>query len=143
MTNGFGSRRFANMSLHPWFKRLWLALLVVAGCKHTPTGLGPIPENKDGSLQVIIDEGDSSQAVYNTKGDKLLFVSKKRPAHVHDQVYEKDLITGIERRITFQNGSTFQPHYQPKDLWIVYSSSTDELKENPPLLNPAAVTSKM
>lgn len=131
------------MSLHPWFKRLWLALLVVAGCKHAPIGPGPIPENKDGSLQVIVDEGDSSQAVYNTKGDKLLFVSKKRPAHEHDQVYEKDLTTGIERRITFQNGSTFEPHYQPKDLWIVYSSSTDELKENPPLLNPNAATSKM
>jgi Tol biopolymer transport system component len=104
---------------------------------------GAIPENKDGSLQFIVDEGDSAQAVYNTKGDKLLYVSKHRRDHAQDQVYEKDLTTGVERRLTFQNGSTFQPHYHAKEPWIVYSSSTDELKENPPLLHPTAEISKL
>src|SRR4051812_48354251 len=125
------------MFLHPWFKRLWLIALIVSGCKHTQT-LAPVPEvKKDGSLQIVIEDGESSQAVYNSKGDKILFNSKKRPGHTHDQVYEKDLSTGAERRITFQNGSTFQPRYQPKDQGIIYSSSTDELKENPPLLHPS------
>ena len=64
--------------------------------------------------------------------------------HAQNQVYEKDLTSGIERRITFQNGSTFQPHYLLKEAFIIYSSSTDELKENPSLLHPGtADSSKM
>lgn len=62
-------------------------------------------------------------------------MSAKRPAHVQSQVYERDLKTGAERRITFQNGSNFHPRFHPKEKWIIYASSTDELKENPPLLN--------
>lgn len=116
-------------------------------CKHpSPSGSaspGPLAENKTGALQFIVEEGESSQPVYNAKGDKLLFVSKKRPGHTQDQVYEKDLLSGVERRITFQNGSTYQPHYAPKESYIVYASSTDELKENPPLLHPNSTISKL
>ena len=91
----------------------------------------------------MVEDGDSSQAVYNFKGDKLLYVSKHRRDHQQDQVYEKDLSNGAERRLTFQNGSTYQPHYLSKEPWIVYSSSTDELKENPPLLHTATEVSKL
>ncbi|MGZ3723273.1 MAG: TolB family protein [Bdellovibrionales bacterium] len=130
-----------------------MPLLIVIGCKHPNpapavvaqgvTSPGPIAENKSGTLQYIVEDGESSQAVYNSKGDKLLFVSKKRPGHTQDQVYEKDLVSGVERRVTFQNGSTFQPHYHAKEPWIVYSSSTDELKENPPLLRPNSQIGKL
>ena len=70
-------------------------------------------------------------------------MSRKRPGHTQDQVYEKDLVSGVERRVTFQNGSTFQPHYHAKEPWIVYSSSTDELKENPPMLHPNSQLGKL
>ena len=152
------------MFRHHWSKKLsrtstiMLTLLVGMGlsaCKHpAPTDVppapaagvtspGPIAENKSGALQFIVEDGESSQAVYNSKGDKLLFVSRKRPGHQQDQVYEKDLISGVERRVTFQNGTTFHPHYHAKEPWIVYSSTTDELKENPPLLHPSSTQSKM
>jgi Tol biopolymer transport system component len=108
-----------------------------------PAPAAPLPENKTGALQFIVEEGESSQPSYNTKGDKLLFVSRKRIGHKQDQVYEKDLSTGVEHRITFQNGSTFQPRYSPNGGTILYSSSTDELKENPPLLHPGSVPSKL
>lgn len=65
----------------------------------------------------------------------MLFVSARRSSHAQPQVYERDMKTGAERRITFQNGSTSRPRYHPREGWIVYSSSTDELKEAPPLLS--------
>lgn len=49
-------------------------------------------------------------------------------------MYEKDLTTGTETRITFQNGDVSHPSYHPHQNLILYASSTDELKENPPLL---------
>lgn len=75
-------------------------------------------------------------ASYSADGTKMLFVSWKRPNHSQPQIYERILATGVERRLTYQNGSTFLPRYHPTEPLIVYSSTTDELKENPPLLNP-------
>jgi Tol biopolymer transport system component len=128
-----------------WSKKLSPALLIPlfwVGCKHAPK-VGPLPENRDGSQQVIVEEGQNSQAVYSPRGDKLLFVSRGRVAHRQAQIYEKDLNTGVERRITFQNGNNMGPRYHPKENLIVYASSTDELKENPPLLNPVSGVSKL
>lgn len=142
------------MCLHLWSrKRLRLLPLLVlplalSACRHPqPVKTPPAPEEpKDfdvAGVQFIVSEGESSQASYNSKGDKIIFVSRKRITHKQDQVYEKDLVTGTERRITFQNGSTYQPRYNPKENSIVYSSSTDELKENPPLLHPVGPPSKL
>ncbi len=72
----------------------------------------------------------------------MLFVSKGRRSHSHAQIYEKDLESGKERRITFQNGSTAGPRYHPKEDWILYASSTDELKEDPPMLKSPGIEVK-
>lgn len=121
-------------------KKLWLVpmLSTVVSCSSQPPAKESAapPVSKDGKVEILVEEGESSQAVFSPKGDRLLFVSKKRVGHSQDQVYEKDLATGTERRLTYQNGSTFRPQYHPKENWIIYSSSTDELKENPPLLRP-------
>lgn len=66
-------------------------------------------------------------------GKKLLFVSWGRIDHANRQVYEMDLSTKKETRVTFQSGDVFSPQYL-KENWIVYASSTDELKENPTFL---------
>lgn len=66
----------------------------------------------------------------------MLYVAWKRPNHAQPQVYEKNLETGTERRLTYQIGSTFLPRYHPTEDLIVYASTTDELKENNPLLYP-------
>jgi len=82
----------------------------------------------------VVEEGESSQPAYSPKGDRLLFVSAKRVGHTQPQVYEKNLISGFEQRITFQNGILASPRYHPKENWILYASSTDEIKESPELL---------
>lgn len=93
-----------------------------------------IPEAASTKESALVDTGFSAQGVFSPDGSRLLFVSKERKSHAHYQVYEKDLRTGDENRITFQNGDTYFPRYHGKEPWILYSSSTDELKENPPLL---------
>lgn len=69
-------------------------------------------------------------------------MSRARRGHLHAQVYEKNVVTGAERRITFQNGSTASPRFHPREDWILYSSSTDELKEDPPMLRNGNKDSK-
>ncbi len=93
-----------------------------------------MPEAATDKETALVDTGESAQGTFSPDGTRLLFISKNRPSHSHNQVYEKDLKSGEEVRITFQNGDTYFPRYHPKEPWIIYSSSTDELKENPPIL---------
>lgn len=92
---------------------------------------------------MLVTQGTSSQGVFSPDGERFLFVSSGRPSHKQAQIYEKDLNSGAEKRITFQNGSNSHPRYSPVEHKIVYASSTDELKESPPLLNPVALVSKL
>ena len=103
----------------------------------------PVPEVSYTSESVLVEDGRSSQAAFNPSGDRLLFVSAGRPGHTQAQIYEKNLATGEETRITFQNGDVSHPVYHPKEEAILYSSSTDELKENPPLLRPSVADSTL
>lgn len=128
------------MHRHLWYKKLsragLLALLATAmscskGQRKNDVLIPEAPSNKETAL---VDTGFSAQGVFSPDGTRLLFVSKERKSHAHYQVYEKDLRSGDENRITFQNGDTYFPRYHAKEPWILYSSSTDELKENPPLL---------
>jgi len=111
-------------------------------CSHAPKPT-TLPEILDGPEQLLTEVGQSSQAVYSSDGNRLLFVSADRPGHKQPQVYEKDLVTGHERRITYQNGATMSPRYHPRDPLILYASSTDELKENPTLLYPQPQDQKL
>ncbi len=134
------------MHPHPWFKRHWIALcalLLLSSCKqigNTKPDLR-VPEVSYTNETALVSQGLSSQAAFSPKGDRLIFVSAKRPGHTQAQVYEKDLSTGEETRITFQNGDVSHPVYHPKENYILYSSSTDELKENPPLLRSSSAHS--
>ncbi len=116
------------------------AALLVSACKHRSQtkDVSKIPEVSYTTETVLVGDGNSSQPSFSAEGDRLLFVSAKRPGHVQAQAYEKDLRTGGETRITFQNGDVAHPVYLPKNEFIVYASSTDEQKENPPLLRPPA-----
>ncbi len=99
------------------------------------SAIAPVASTSD--EETVVKDGENGQASYSADGSKMLFVSWKRPNHSQPQIYEKILGTGTERRLTYQNGSTFLPRYHPTEPLIVYSSTTDELKENSPLLNPA------
>ncbi len=50
------------------------------------------------------------------------------------QIYERNLSTGRERRVTFQDGDTSSPRYATKGRAFFYASTTDEVKENPVFL---------
>lgn len=117
-------------------------VLLLATCRSKPKIAEDAPvEQADLSVvtneTIIIEDGENSQPSYSANGDRLLFVSAKRPGHMQRQVYERDFSTQLERRVTFQNGSTWNPHYTQQGDAIVYASSTDEEKENPPLLTLA------
>jgi Tol biopolymer transport system component len=112
-------------------------------CTSGPKSPRVEPEEIVAGESTVVGEGDSSQPSYSPDGKRLLFISKNRRSHAHAQVYEKDLESGTERRITFQNGSTAFPRYNPKEGWIIYSSSTDELKEEAPMLKSETPPSTM
>ena len=118
-----------------------LVALTLSTCK-TSEKLGPAEANEFPNETVVVSEGDSSQPSYSPDGTRLLFVSRGRRGHLHAQIYEKIMATGAERRITFQNGSTAAPRFHPREDWILYSSSTDELKEDPPRLREQIQDSK-
>lgn len=81
--------------------------------------------------------GDNTAAVFSPDGSRLLFLSRNRPAHRHAQVYELILGPMIEKRITFHDGDDSGISYYPTSDHVLYSSSTDELKEEPALIQNA------
>jgi dipeptidyl aminopeptidase/acylaminoacyl peptidase len=139
------------MSPHPWSRKLWLICILticVSSCR-TPGLRQPLMSNtvisppRAGEEQILVDEGESSQPAFSPNGERLLFVSARRKGHALEQIYEKNLNSGEERRVTFQSGQTFQPSYHPKQNVIIYTSSTDELREQPPRYIPDPTPSKV
>ncbi len=74
--------------------------------------------------------GDNDDPTFSPDGSRLLYSSKGRLSHKGAQIYELDLKKSKERRITFSDGDAFHPTYLSQDE-IVYSSTTDEIKESP------------
>lgn len=54
--------------------------------------------------------------------------------HENAQIYEKNLDTAEEKRITYSDGDAVFPIYISSGNKIIYSSTTDELKEHPQIL---------
>jgi Tol biopolymer transport system component len=73
--------------------------------------------------------GDNSDSSFSPDGSRILFHSRLRPGHKQSQVYELQLGTMLERRITFQDGEVTGARYYPEGHRIIYSSSTDEIKD--------------
>lgn len=74
--------------------------------------------------------GDNDDPTFSPDGTRLLYSSKSRISHKGAQIYELDLKKSKERRITYSDGDAFHPIYLSEDE-IVYSSTTDEIKESP------------
>ncbi len=64
----------------------------------------------------------------------MVFVSKNRSGHKNAQIYEYDLSESKEHRITYSDGDAADPQFVLDGEKIVYSSTTDELKERPLLI---------
>lgn len=78
-------------------------------------------------------QGHNSQVFFHPTGGRFLFVSSHRNSHTEKQVYEYDLQTQKERRVTFNDGIAQWPSYFGTNQ-VLYSSNTDALKEYPPRL---------
>lgn len=116
-----------------------ICFLLVTQCsspqKWTRSGQVLVPSielNKE--LKQITQFGDNKEPRFSPDSQKVIFVSQSRPHHSYGQIYEIDLSTQKEQRITFQGAENFNPVYVRNGKWIIYSSATDETKEHPPLL---------
>jgi Tol biopolymer transport system component len=103
-----------------------LILIFICGCSHFNKELS------DKALEAGLNNqsrGDSSHPRFSPDGTKLIYASKMRSRHAKSQIYELDLIHNKERRVTFSDGDAFDPSYI-NDSEIIYSSTTDDIKEN-------------
>lgn len=78
----------------------------------------------------ITQAGDNDEPKFSNDGQRLLFSSRLRVNHKSWQIYEYDFINNRERRVTFSDGDATSPSYM-SDRELIYSSTTDEIKERP------------
>lgn len=115
----------------------WLcfAFGLLSGCTHlslTKDLLSPDFLFGKGSKQVTFF-GDNDHPRFSFDGTKLLYTSSRPALHKGVQIYEMDLLSNKERRVTYSDGDAFDGMYI-SDNEILYASTTDEIKESP-LLN--------
>ncbi len=85
-------------------------------------------QSKDAS--VVLSQGYNRGAVFSVDGEKIFYISKNRKGHKNTQIHEYDLTMQRDRRITFQDGDVLTVFPLKRDQ-ILYSSTTDEIKEQP------------
>lgn len=119
-----------------WMNPAIVALCFLAlGCSHlsvTKDVLTPDYLLAKGSKQITF-LGDNDHPRFSENNDKLIYTSRSRSSHKGSQIYEMDLAKNKERRVTFSDGDAFDAIYISA-AEILYSSTTDEIKESP-LLN--------
>lgn len=106
--------------------------LLVLGCSHlslTKDVLTPDYLLGKDSKQITFF-GDNDHPRFSLDGTKLLYNSNRTNLHKGTQIYEMNLLTNKERRVTFSDGNAFDGIYI-SDSEILYASTTDEIKENP------------
>lgn len=118
-----------------------LSVFLLWGCSGGSLKVGeslPAPKNySPSSSEQLTLTGENYGAHFSSDGKRILFISRNRAKHKQPQVYEYDLNSRKERRITFQDGEIFDVTYGKKTNDIFYSSTTDEIKENPRFIRDA------
>ncbi|WP_413582682.1 hypothetical protein [Bdellovibrio sp. HCB288] len=82
------------------------------------------------NVKQITFQGDNERPRFSANGMRLIYSSQNRGNRKDLQVYETDLVRNKERRVTFSDGAAFDADYI-NDMEILYSSTTDEIKESP------------
>lgn len=90
-----------------------------------------IKEKREASLRRLNLPGENSHARFSPDGQHLIFISQKRSSHGNAQVYMYGLFSEKERRLTYQDGENSDPSFDPSGKGFLYSSTTDEIKEDP------------
>jgi A/G-specific adenine glycosylase len=80
-------------------------------------------------VQPLTHLGENAMPAFSPDGTKLMFQSRNRPDHRNAQIYVYDFKTRRERRLTYNDGEDASPQFAPTGKQIIYSSTTDELKE--------------
>lgn len=106
--------------------------LSTVGCTHTSmTKELPAPDYLVGlDSKQLTFFGDNSHPRFSFNNSKILFNSVRPPNHNGSQIYEIDLETHRERRVTFSDGDAFNATYINHNE-MIYASTTDEIKESP------------
>lgn len=85
-------------------------------------------------LKQVTQFGENFEPDFSPNSQKMIYVSRARPHHSYGQIYEVNLDTQKEQRLTFQGAENDNPQYVRGGNWLLYSSATDETKEHPTLL---------
>lgn len=96
----------------------------------------PVPPSnfKPFDSEVLVSNGRSHHAQFSPDGSRIVYVSSDRGQHRNPQAYEMKLESKKERRLTFQDGEIGNVIYSPNGQDFVYTSTTDEAKEDPDLI---------
>jgi len=99
----------------------------------------PKPPNdySPASARQLTFKGENWMASFSPDGKKIIFISKNRSKHKNSQIYEMEYKFRKPRRITYSDGDNTEVTYHPLGKKFLYSSNTDELKENPIFIKQA------
>lgn len=106
---------------------------VIMGETENLSPMPPAVSSKDWKTQLptqLTRIGENYNGSFSPDGQKVVYLSSKRTQHTHAQAYELSLTTQKERRITHQDGWIAQIRYIPGVNKFIYSSTTDEIKED-------------
>ncbi|OQW50395.1 MAG: hypothetical protein A4S09_00975 [Proteobacteria bacterium SG_bin7] len=101
-----------------------------------PTTLPPVPKSQpqiEWKVQTptqVTQIGENWNPSFSNDGQRIVYLSKFRTNHQQAQIYEYSFGTKKERRITHQDGWIGQVRYIPNNSRIIFSSTTDEMKED-------------
>lgn len=93
-------------------------------------------------IRLLTTVGENRRGQFSDDGKRVLFLSRGRETHEQAQVYELNLTTLKEKRVTYHDGDDFDPIFVSRSSEIVYASTTDELKENPIFIAQALAKAK-
>ena len=110
---------------------IFLTVLAFSGFANAKV-VAPTPEQPDPITQLTTN-GYNRQPLF-VADDEIVYVSRNRVEHKDPQIYKRNLITGKEKRITFQRGHIINGVWLSGNKKLVFASSTDEDKETPHLL---------
>lgn len=111
---------------------LFLVLLLLNSCSHKieapKVGIIEPKKTNEFDLPPFFNSGKNEQPYFSPANQKILYVSSQRKFHKNPQIYEFTFKNKLDRRVTFQDGNAQNPIYFENN-WIVYDSTTDEIKE--------------
>ncbi len=90
---------------------------------------GPFIDQKALIIKPLTSIGENAESYFSPDGKKIIYHSQKRPEHIQTQIYELNLASMRERRVTFHDGEDADGVYTSDSNYILYSSTTDEIKE--------------